>query len=136
MINLKDLFKGLENEQFKTKFQTSEVCLKTLADMKWEKGFVCSKCGGTNFCQGKTPYSRRCTKCKKEESATARTLFHHCRIDLPKAFEIAYLVCGSPKMPASEISHLLETRHMTCLQFKKRILQCIESEGKLVAWGD
>jgi hypothetical protein len=35
-------------------------------------------------------------------------------------------------MPASEISKVMETRHMTCLQFKKRILQCLESDGNLI----
>jgi hypothetical protein len=53
-------------------------------------------------------------------------------MELPRAFEIAYMVCGSPVIPASEISKVLETRHMTCLNFKKRILQCLQSEGKLV----
>jgi hypothetical protein len=42
------------------------------------------------------------------------------------------MVCGSPAMPASQISQVLDTRHMTCLNFKKRILQCLQSEGKLV----
>jgi hypothetical protein len=49
-------------------------------------------------------------------------------MDLPRAFGIAFMVCGSPGMPASGISKLIETRHMTCLNFKKKILQCLESE--------
>jgi hypothetical protein len=53
-------------------------------------------------------------------------------MELPRAFEIAYMVCGSPAMPASEISQVLDTRHMTCLNFKKRILQCLQSDGNLV----
>jgi len=115
-------------KNFSWKQESSEV----LANTKWEDGFVCRNCRNENYCQGKTAFSRRCTRCKKEESATAHTIFHHCRMELPRAFEIAYMVCGSPVIPASEISKVLETRHMTCLNFKKRILQCLQSEGKLV----
>jgi two-component system, sensor histidine kinase LadS len=132
IVNLKELIGQLDADQFRKTFSSQHECLEVLANAKWADGFVCRNCGNENYCQGKTAFSRRCTRCKKEESATAHTIFHHCRMELPRAFEIAYMVCGSPAIPASEISQVLETRHMTCLNFKKRILQCLQSEGKLV----
>jgi two-component system, sensor histidine kinase LadS len=132
IVNLKELIGQLDTDQFRKTFSSQHECLEVLANAKWADGFVCRNCGNENYCQGKTAFSRRCTRCKKEESATAHTIFHHCRMELPRAFEIAYMVCGSPAIPASEISQVLETRHMTCLNFKKRILQCLQSEGKLV----
>ena len=121
VVNLKELIGQLSPESFKETFSSQEECLKLLANAKWADGFICRNCN-----------NERCTRCKKEESATAHTIFHHCRIDLPLAFEIAYMVCGSPAIPASDISHVLETRHMTCLNFKKRILHCLQSDGKLI----
>ena len=133
VVNLKELIGQLSPESFKETFSSQEECLKLLANAKWADGFVCRNCGNERYCQGRNSFSRRCTRCKKEESATAHTIFHHCRIDLPLAFEIAYMVCGSPAIPASDISHVLETRHMTCLNFKKRILHCLQSDGKLIS---
>jgi hypothetical protein len=132
VIKLKELIGELNPDKFKATFNSQDECLKILATAKWADGFVCRHCGNERYCQGKNPFSRRCTRCKKDESATAHTIFHHCRIDLPLAFEIAYMVCGSPDIPASEISDILETRHMTCLNFKKRIIHCLHSDGKLI----
>jgi hypothetical protein len=131
IVNLKELIGHIDRDRFRESYNSREDCLELLANAKWADGFICRNCGNENYCQGKTAFSRRCTRCKREESATAHTIFHHCRVDLPKAFEIAYMVCGSPSMPASEISQVFETRHMTCLNFKKRIIQCINSDGKL-----
>lgn len=128
-INLRNLFEYLDTSGFQEAFNTEEKCLAILSEYKWREGFVCHKCGSTRYGKGKKPYSRRCTSCKTEESVTAHTIFHHCRLELPKAFEIAYLVCGRPGIPASQISELLDTRHMTCLNFKKKILECITSQG-------
>jgi len=132
-VMLKELIGQLNPAQFKETFSSQDACLEILANAKWADGFICRYCNNERFCQGQTPFSRRCTTCKRDESATAHTIFHHCRIDLPRAFEIAYLVCGTPSMPASAIAQVLETRHMTCLNFKKRILQCLQSEGNLVS---
>jgi two-component system, sensor histidine kinase LadS len=132
VVNLKELIGQLDSARFRETFSTQEECLQVLANAKWADGFVCRNCGNEKYCQGHTLFSRRCTRCKKDESATAHTIFHHCRMDLPRAFEIAYMVCGTPAMPASEISQVLETRHMTCLNFKKRILQCLQLDGRLI----
>lgn len=128
-LDLRKLFVTMDTGRFKETFDSSEKCLAILSEAKWKDGFTCRKCGGTQSGKGKSPYSRRCTRCKSEESATAHTIFHHCRIELPIAFEIAYRVCGTPGIAASNLSQILETRHMTCLNFKKKILECVSSHG-------
>jgi hypothetical protein len=112
--------------KFKLLFSDDDTCMRLLSELKWKEGFTCSKCGHTNSCSGKSPYSRRCTRCKKEESATANTIFHHCRIPLRKAFEMAYLACTFPAISSYEISRQFEIRHMTCYNFKKKVLRCKE----------
>jgi two-component system, sensor histidine kinase LadS len=132
VVVLKELIGQLNPTELRETFNSQDACLEILASAKWADGFKCRHCNNTRYCKGRTPFSRRCTTCKRDESATANTIFHHCRIDLTKAFKIAYLVCGTPKIPASEISQVLETRHMTCLNFKKRILHCLQSDGNLI----
>ncbi len=131
------IFDKINIKQFQTFFDDEEKCLAFLAEEKWHDGFVCRNCGNTKYCSGKTPYSRRCTRCKKEESATAHTIFHRCKIYLPDAFKLAHLVCNSPEISTVELSNTLQMRQMTCWSFKKKVTQCIDEredmsiEGKI-----
>ena len=113
------------------RFPTDEACLKFLAELKWKEGFKCRKCGHTNYCKGKTPYSRRCTRCKKEESATAHTVFHRCKIPMTKAFEIVFLVCNLPELSSYQISNRLKIRQMTCYTFQKKVRLCLKDRTKV-----
>ncbi len=131
ILFMKYFFNNIKKIEFSEIFHNEESCLKFLANEKWEKGFVCRKCGHTNYCKGKKPYSRRCTKCKAEESATAHTVFHRCRIPLTDAFKITYMVCHSPDISTYEISRKIEIRQMTCWKFKKKIVECIDDRGDL-----
>ncbi len=131
ILFMKYFFKNIKKIEFSEIFHNEESCLKFLANEKWEKGFVCRKCGHTNYCKGKKPYSRRCTKCKAEESATAHTVFHRCRIPLTDAFKITFMVCHSPVISTYEISRKIEIRQMTCWKFKKKIVECIDDRGDL-----
>jgi hypothetical protein len=107
-------------------FENSEKVLKFFADMKWADGFVCRKCGHTNFCEGKSPSSRRCTRCKTEESAAAHTLFHNIKFPVNKAFYIAYNVCVlGNEFSSYNFSDQLGLNQMTCWKFRKRIQSCV-----------
>ncbi|MBK7030210.1 MAG: transposase [Bacteroidales bacterium] len=70
---------ALSSEKLEELTGSDEKCLEFLAELKWSEGYTCRKCGNTNYCSGKTPFSRRCTKCKTEESATTGTIFHNCK---------------------------------------------------------
>lgn len=111
-------------------FADENACLAFLAEEKWKSGFLCRKCGHDNYCQGKKPYSRRCTRCKSEESATAHTAFHRCKIPLTEAFGIARLVCDDPHISTYEISRITDKRQMTCWKFKTKIQECLHDEVK------
>lgn len=128
---MKNIFKNIGIIKFDEHFGTNEKCLAYLAEEKWKDGFICRKCSHTNFCKGKKAYSRRCTKCKSEESATAHTIFHKCKFPLKEAFKITYLVCHTPDLPSSKISEQLNIRQMTCWKFKKKITECIDSRGDI-----
>ena len=118
--------KELTENQLNELFQSDEKCLEFLAEIKWENGFTCRKCGNNNHCPGKTPYSRRCTKCKTEESAASGTIFHNCKFPIHKAFYIAYNVCrGKEDLSTYEFARRLSLRQMTCWNFKKKIHQAI-----------
>ena len=124
-------FKQLDFKELDGYFSREEDCLGFIAERKWQGGFVCRKCGHTNFCKGKKPHSRRCTRCKAEESATAHTIFHRCHIPLTEAFRIVYMVCHDPAVSTYELSRLLDLRQMTCWKLKSRLVECIRDRGEV-----
>ena len=123
--------KNLDIGLFENTFSSPEGCLQFLAEKKWANGFTCNKCGHTNFCKGKTSFSRRCTRCKHEESATAHTIFHRCHIPLTEAFRIVYMVCHDPSVSTYEISRQVELRQMTCWKLKSRLMECLRTRGEV-----
>jgi hypothetical protein len=121
------IFKAeLDDKELEELFNSEDKCYEFLADLKWSNGFTCRKCGNTNYCSGKTPYSRRCTKCKTEESSAAGTIFHNCKFPIRKAFYIAYSVCrGKEDISTYEFARRLSLRQMTCWNFKTKIRNAI-----------
>jgi hypothetical protein len=124
--------KELTPEQLEGLFQSDEKCFEFLSELKWGNGFECRKCGNKNYCPGKTPYSRRCTKCKTEESAAAGTIFHNCKFPVSKAFYIAYSVCkGKEDISTYEFARRLSLRQMTCWNFKTKIQHAVQDMNSL-----
>ncbi len=130
---MSSVFKNeLRTDQLEELFTSDEKCYEFLADLKWSNGFICRKCGNTNHCPGKTPHSRRCTKCKTEESSTAGTIFHNCKFPVSKAFYIAYNVCkGKEDLSTYEFARRLSLRQMTCWNFKTKIQNALQQMDSL-----
>ena len=131
---MRELFSKLDLSQFAYRFSDNDSCLQYLADLKWQNGYKCRKCGHTNFCKGKMKFSRRCTKCKYDESPTVHTIFHRCKINLRDAFEIAYQVCYNSDISTYKLAETIDSRQMTCWKFKKKLQKCIEENGMIVLY--
>lgn len=120
--------KQLDKDVFNAIFEDEEECLRVLSEHKWKDGFRCRKCGHTNYCKGRTLYSRRCTRCKYEESARAFTLFHRCRIPLTIGFSMMYRICNNEEISTYKLSEDYRLRQMTCWRFKKNVIKCLEDD--------
>jgi len=127
------IFKSdLTHEHLTELFSDEKKCLSYISTIKWAKGFTCRKCGNNNYCAGKTPFSRRCTRCKNEESAIAHTIFHNCKFDINKAFYIAYHVSSNEESSSSyDFAKQLDVRQMTCWKFKKKISDSLERSKRI-----
>lgn len=130
------MFKGTNIIDFVKQFDTKDKCLRYLSSLKWRRGFFCSKCSNASWSKTKYFHIRRCNKCKHKESATAGTLFHKCKIDLPKAFMIIFLVStGKKGISSTELSRKLSLRQKTCYYFKRKIMQAMQSSGHIKLQG-
>ena len=128
---MKGLFTDIPLKEFDRKFSSDLKCLEYLAEVKWEKGFVCLKCGHIKYCKGKASFSRRCTRCKHEESASSHTFFHGCKVPFKKAFKLTSLVCHDPAISTYKLADMLKIRQMTCWKMKNKIIKCLKKRGEL-----
>jgi len=88
----RDRFMGVNSIRFYERFPHEAVCYRYIADINWASGFVCKKCGHVNYCAGRKPSSRRCTRCKHDESPTSATMFDKCKFSLHLAFHLAFKI--------------------------------------------
>ena len=124
-------FKSLSLFDFRDKFPDTESCMSHLAELKWGNGYKCPKCGHDRSCNGMSPHSRQCSRCRYTESPTAGTLFHKVKFDLLKAFYIVYFVSTNKKgITSTELARKLSLRQKTCWRFKRKVMKAMKSSGK------
>jgi hypothetical protein len=122
-------FTGVNSIKFNRQFQDDSACFEYLAAIKWpDETYVCKKCGHTKYCKGKKPFSRRCIRCRYDESPTAGTMFDKCKFSLLIAFHIVFKISTKKKgMSSLELSHEFELRQPTCWEFKWKVQQAMQS---------
>ena len=127
-MKTRDKFVGVNSIRFYERFPDDNVCYQYIAEIKWASGFVCNKCGNTNYCVGRKPYSRRCTRCKYDESPTTGTMFDKCKFSIHLAFHLAFKISTKKKgMSSIELSNEFDLRQTTCWEFKWKIQQAMRS---------
>jgi hypothetical protein len=122
-------FTGVNSIKFNRQFQDDAACFEYLTAIKWpDEAYVCKKCGHTKYCIGKKPFSRRCIRCRYDESPTAGTMFDKCKFSLLIAFHIVFKISTKKKgMSSLELSHEFELRQPTCWEFKWKVQQAMQS---------
>lgn len=114
--------------KFNQYFKTDEDCLKYIADIKWEDGYTCKRCGNGKYIKGSKPNNRRCLKCKYDESPTAGTMFDKVKFSLLIGFHIIFKIVTKKKgMSTLELSREFDLRQKTCWSFKWKIQQAMQS---------
>ena len=121
----------LDFDEFSQKYPDKESCYKFLSELKWESNYACLKCNHTNYCNGKVPYNRRCTKCAYEESVLQHTIFENNRIPINKAFYLVYLMYNSKGTISShKLSDKLGIRQSTCWTYASKVKKVMEERKK------
>ncbi|KUG09181.1 7TM diverse intracellular signaling domain-containing protein [Solirubrum puertoriconensis] len=117
--------------EFSQIYPDKDSCLRHLAELKWTAGYACRKCGHDNYCEGREPFSRRCTRCRYVESATAYTLLQKCKFSIVKAFYAVFLLhTHKGSYPAQELSRVLELRRATCWSFSQKVLEALRRQAE------
>lgn len=120
------LSKEVDFGEFSQIYPDKDSCLAYLANLKWAEGYHCRKCGHEKFCDGREPHSRRCTKCRYVESATAYTLLQKCKFSIIKAFYAVFLIyTHKGNYSSQELSRVLDLRQGTCWSFSQKVLEAM-----------
>jgi len=122
-----DIFRGQNLIEFAERFKTDEDCILYLSDIKWEKGFVCRKCGHTKY-QERKNHSRTCNLCSDTESPMANTLFHKVKFGMRKAFFMCFEMATTTKsLSASQMSVRFGVRENTARLFMHKVREAMKS---------
>jgi transposase-like protein len=78
--------------EFQNQFGTEEQCRTHLFEKRWPNGFVCPKCGHSEYFNIKSRHLRQCKACNHQASATAGTIMDKSRTPLTKWFLALYLI--------------------------------------------
>lgn len=122
------MFEGITSKDFRDHFKTEEDCYLYLMEHKWGKGYTCPRCSHTKAGKGRKWYYKRCSSCKYDESVTANTLFHQCKLTLLKAFEIVFRVSVRKKgMSTCELSKEIGCNQKSAWLFKAKLQEAMKS---------
>jgi transposase-like protein len=77
--------------EFEGRFTTQAACREYLESLRWPNGFVCPECQNTDAWAMKAG-RWLCTRCRRQVSATAGTIFHRARLPLPLWFRAIWYV--------------------------------------------
>ena len=121
-------FDSILQKTFSERFNCDDDCYRYLAAIKWPgENFICQKCGNTSYHHGRTPYSRRCSKCKRDESVTAGTMFHKLKFPIFTAFQILFRLATMEKGNSSnELAKKFGLQQRTCLAFRYKVQEAIQ----------
>lgn len=109
-------------EEFSKEYPDKETCFKFLSELKWSKGYKCKKCSNVNYWAGNSPFSRKCSKCKYDESVVVDTVLQNIRIPANKALYIIFLVYSTKgKISSHKLSEIVKIRQNTCLTYSSKI---------------
>jgi len=123
--------------KFQKHFSNAEECYKYLASIKWGDEYKCRKCDNTNYCKGKQAHSRRCTRCKYDESATKNTGLERIGIDLCSVFHMLYRLSVDKKgMSSYELAREYEISQLSCWNFRTKVQMAMKSSEKFPLEGN
>ncbi len=118
--------KEMDFGEFSQIYPDKDASLAYLADLKWAGGYLCRKCAYGKYCDGRELHSRRCTRCRYVESATAYTLLQKCKFSPVKALYAVFLLhTHKGHFPTQEMARLLDLRPATCWSFSQKVTAAI-----------
>ncbi len=116
--------KGMSEAQFIEGFGTEEQCRDAVFAWRWPDGFKCSRCQGEVCSEIKSRHLYQCSRCRRQVSLTAGTIFHASKLPLTQWFRAMYHL-GQCKngISALELSRRLGVAYNTAWMLHHKLMQ-------------
>ena len=120
--------------EYQEQFTDEEDCFKYLFQLRWPNGFVCPKCGGSEYYMIYKHKRFQCKQCRHQTSVTAGTVFHRSHQPLRILFMAVYLIATSKKgLSAMELRRKLGiSGYKTAWLLMQKIRTAMASSGKFL----
>jgi len=120
--------------EYQEQFSDEEDCFKYLFQLRWPNGFVCPKCGGSEYYMIYKHKRFQCKQCRHQTSVTAGTVFHKSHQPLRVLFMAVYLIATSKKgLSAMELRRKLGINgYKTAWLLMQKIRTAMASSGKFL----
>ena len=89
-------------QEFRTRFNTEDTCRAELFRLRYPNGFVCPKCGCTEYYSVRGRNTFQCRACRHQTSITVGTVMHRTHLPLTAWFWAIYL-CATDKRGISAV---------------------------------
>lgn len=89
-------------QEFRTRYNTEYTCRAELFRLRYPNGFVCPKCGCTEYYPVRGRNTFQCRACRHQTSITAGTVMHRTHLPLTVWFWAIYL-CATDKRGISAV---------------------------------
>ena len=89
-------------EEFRTRFSGEDSCRAELFRLRFPNGFICPKCGCTEYYSVRERNAFQCRACRRQTSVTAGTVMHRTHLPLTVWFWVIYL-CATDKRGISTV---------------------------------
>ncbi len=106
----------LSVRKFMARFPDEKTCRDYLFNVRWPRGFICTKCGKNKFSHIKTRYLFECSNCKTQTSITSGTVMHRTKLLLRYWLLTFYWVASGERCSARKLSKTLKLQYRTALR--------------------
>ncbi|KDM65639.1 transposase zinc-ribbon domain-containing protein [Acidiphilium sp. JA12-A1] len=124
--------RGLSEAEFERLYGTEEQCRAVVIAARWPDGFSCPVCGGRSYSEVKTRGLFQCTKCRRQTSPIAGTIFASTKLPLRTWFRAMYHLTQSKQGISSiELGRRLGVRQTSAWMLKHKLQQVmLERDGR------
>src|SRR5271163_16754 len=116
--------KGLSEAAFETLYGTEAKCRAVVIASRWPNGFECPLCGGRTYCEVMSRGLFQCSRCRRQTSPIAGTIFASTHLPLRLWFRAMYHLTQSKQGISSiELGRRLGVTQTTAWKITHKLAQ-------------
>jgi transposase-like protein len=124
LVTLCSFQKGLSEPAFEKRYGSAEQCRAVVIASRWPHGFECPVCGGKQYSLVTTRDLYQCTRCRRQTSPSAGTIFASTHLPLRLWFRAIYHLTQTKQGISSiELGRRLGVRQSTAWAIKHKLKQ-------------